>query len=318
MPLGSPSRTRGGRTPPCARAEWPARAALPVWITLATSAWLSCSAPDGSGLFEPYSPGAAGAGGAGSGGGGGSGASAGGSSAGLGGEGQGGALPLAGSAGAGGSSVAGETIDAGELPADAGSVDAGDEPDAGPPVSCEPSDEVCDGLDNDCDDVIDSGAACPDGCAGFTLADHAYMVCDEAVDRGIALARCGGEGMKLAWIETPGENAALVAAIDAVGLTAAGELLVQIGASDSDDEDEWFWIGNAAALDGFQFWQGNAAEDGGEPVGGAYVNWGDGEPNNSDNEDCGALSVSGSGARAAGQWDDRACAEELPFLCEVP
>jgi hypothetical protein len=214
--------------------------------------------------------------------------------------------------------VAGETRDAGSVPSDAGSVDGGDEPDAGPPVTCEPSDEVCDGLDNDCDDVIDPGAACPDECTGFTLADRAYMFCEEAVDRGIALDRCGGEGMKLAWIETPGENAALVAAIDALGVAGAAELLVQIGASDSDDEDEWFWSGNAAAVDGFQFWEGNAAGDGGETVGGAYANWAVVEPNNSDNEDCGALSINGNGDRTAGQWDDRACLDELPFLCEEP
>jgi hypothetical protein len=274
-------------------------------------------------LYDPYSPGGAGSGGAaaGAGGSGGGGTAAGGSAAGLGGEGQGGNLPLAGAAGSGGSSVAGEARDAGATTPDAGSFDAGGEPDAGPPgppVTCEPSDEVCDGLDNDCDDVIDSGAACPEGCSGFTLADHAYMVCAESVDRGIALARCGGEGMKLAWIETSGENSALLAAIGELGLAADGELAVQIGASDEDDEDEWFWIGNAAALDGFQFWEGNGADDGGDTVGGAYANWADGEPNNQNTEDCGLMSISGTDGREPGQWDDRSCLDELPFLCEQP
>jgi hypothetical protein len=315
MPLGSLSRRRG-------------RVAVPVWIAVATTAWLSCSAPDGSGLFGPSDPaGGAGSGGmgAGSGSGGAAGFAAGGSAAGRGGgrggEGQGGDLPLAGASGTGGSNVSGGG-DGGASAPDGGTSDAGVEPDAGPPdpppVICEPRDEVCDGIDNDCDDVIDSGAACPEGCSGFTLADHAYMLCEEAVDRGIALARCGGEGMKLAWIETPGENAALLARIIDFGLTATGELMVQIGASDSDDEDEWIWTGNAAAFDGFQFWDGNAAENGGNAVGAAYANWGGGEPNNSDNEDCGAISISGSDIRSPGQWDDRPCLGELPFLCEEP
>jgi hypothetical protein len=298
------------------------RVAFPVWITFATAAGLSCSAPDGSGLYEPFLGGGGGSGGgagAGSGSGGSSaGVAAGGSTAGRNSEGQGGNLPLAGAAGAGEPGGGGE---AGSSAPDAGSLDAGGERDAGPPdpPECEPSDEVCDGIDNDCDDVVDSAGACPEGCGGFTLADHAYIFCGEEVDRGIALTRCGAEGMKLAWIETPEENAALLTSIGALDVPVpAGQLRVQIGASDSDNEDEWIWVGNAAAFDGFQFWDGNSVDDGGEPVAGAYANWAALEPNDEPQEDCGVINLSGNADVAPGQWDDRDCQEELTFLCEEP
>lgn len=120
--------------------------------------------------------------------------------------------------------------------------------------------------------------------------------------------------MKLVWIETPDENAALVGLIGGLG-ASEDELLVHIGASDQGGENEWSWIGNAAAIDGFQFWEGNAN---GDPVDGAYSNWASGEPNNTGNEDCAAISITGSAIRDPGQWDDRICATEQPFLCEDP
>jgi hypothetical protein len=288
---------------------------------------LACSTPDSSGLFEPISSGAAGGSNAGTGGSGGSIAGAGSAGGGTGGvasEGQGGGLALAGSGGStslGTGAGAGGDGMGGGVAADAGVVDAGGLEDAGPPpIPCEPSAEVCDGIDNDCDTVTDEGQTCREQCTGFALEGHGYMFCTEPVDRGIALARCDAEDMKLVWLETPEENAAVISALAALDLpNAGGEVLAQIGASDGDDEDEWRWIGNDSAFDGFQFWEGNSEDDDdAAAVGGAYENWAAGEPNDASNEDCGVFTVTGNDLREPGEWDDQDCAEEVPFVCEVP
>src|SRR5690606_8891499 len=108
--------------------------------------------------------------------------------------------------------------------------------------------------------------------------------------------------------------------IAGLGLPVVEERVAQISASDGDDEDEWSWGGNDASPDGFQCWEGNAEEPGGgEAVAGGHENWADGEPNDDGGEDCGILSVSGNaGIREPGEWDDRSCLEDLPFLCEEP
>jgi hypothetical protein len=211
---------------------------------------------------------------------------------------------------------------------DAGLADAGD---AGPgrdaaslaPVAppCGDNAEVCDGLDNDCDDAIDEGTACANDCAGFALAGRGYMFCSTGTVRDEAAERCSLEGMRLAWIETPEENAFLVDRIESadVPASASEEILTFIGGSDAAAEGSWIWRGSGAIADGFQFWQGQAAANGGEAVGGAYSNWSDTEPNDTDdNEDCAVMSVLGNNNRAPGNWDDRDCDGLLPFVCEVP
>jgi lectin-like protein len=310
MALRSPRQLRGGL-------------AFHRCVGVAMGIWVGCTTPDGESLFRPLPPqalaGASGSGGATSG-------LAGSGGVGAAGEGSGG-LSVSGGSGTGGTEAGGGggggTSDGPDASVGGSQSDAGVNEDAGGASSeCVAlGAEVCDGLDNDCDGVTDQGDTCAETCRGFALAGHAYMFCAEPVDRGVALARCEAQGMKLTWVETPEENAELVRGVAALGLEnpADAELLTQIGASDSSDETEWIWVGNGVALDGFQFWEGDSADDGGEAVGGAYQNWATSEPNDdTGGEDCGVLSVFGSENRAAGQWDDRDCNIELPFLCEVP
>lgn len=78
-----------------------------------------------------------------------------------------------------------------------------------------------------------------------------------------------------------------------------------IGGSDSGVEGEWRWISGPES--GQQFWQGAAA---GSPVGGAYENWGGGEPNNSGgNEDHVHM-------RADGLWNDQNAGTSYSYVIE--
>src|SRR5262245_9915735 len=217
-------------------------------------AFASCEAPDGTGLYQPFvdAPAMASSGGAadagvseqGSGG-------AGGTLVGVGpgldagpnfSEGQGGAIGLVGASGSG-AQPAGTLADAGagDVGEDAGpAVDA-----APPPPPCSSNVELCDGLDNDCDDLVDEGTACAADCAGFALVDHGYMFCSASVVRDIAADRCEAEGMRLAWIETAQENEFLIDSIAVADVPPADdpEILTYIGASDSGNEGNWIWRG---------------------------------------------------------------------------
>lgn len=175
--------------------------------------------------------------------------------------------------------------------------------------------ERCDGVDNDCDAMIDE-KACATNCTGFALGDHGYMVCDVEVNANKASALCEEEGLRLAWIESADENAALLQSIEEIGSSGKGGgiLEVSIGATDVEKEGSWHWRG------GSDFWQGGGK---GSPVDGAYANWGSGRPNNSvvdvvAGEDCAVLVIDQRGDDAPGQWNDVECTLGYGVLCEEP
>jgi hypothetical protein len=167
--------------------------------------------------------------------------------------------------------------------------------------------EICDGVDNDCNDEIDDAKACPAKCLGFVAHGGRYMVCDTSTGQAKASTLCEEQGMRLAWLDSAEENTAVTAAIQSLA-GIAPELLF-IGASDAEVEGSWQWIGGAP------FWEGEAD---GAPVGGAFANWAEGRPNDSGTQDCAMLIVDFPADGEPGQWNDTGCATPRGALCELP
>jgi hypothetical protein len=196
-------------------------------------------------------------------------------------------------------SVGGGPGQAGASDAGAAAGGAGGVPDPG----CVSQPELCNGQDDDCDAEVDEGG-CAAGCLGFVLdaANHGYMFCGGRGRRtqwAYAKQACADEGLRLAWIETAQENAALRTQLDLLTMDTA----VFIGATDAVVENEWQWDTGAS------FWIGEAD---GNPVANAFSAWGYGLPNSDGMEDCGSFNPND------GTWNDQSCYENYAYVCEQP
>lgn len=314
---------------------------------IASACVAACSGPSENDFFGGDPPGASGRGGstagsagtnnAGSGGGAGTGGSVGGGGGSMSGTGgTAGTTPMAGSAGAetGGTAGAGSGGTAGsEIGGTAGTETGGvagstggtggtneagtagtnEAGAAGHPSTCEPEDERCDGLDNDCDDDIDEGNACPDDCVGGHFEGHDYLFCpDDSLGplgggRTWSQARtyCVAEDKLLVHLETEDEAQFVYAALAKLDLRADAWM----GATDRLEEDEWSWEGQTMA-DSVLFYD----HDTEMAVDGFFIDWREGQPNDGFGEDCGVIEDQGDGTYL---WDDRACSELQGLLvCE--
>jgi hypothetical protein len=217
-----------------------------------------------------------------------------------------------GSAGVGG--VAAGTGGLGEagLAGEIGMAGAGSEP-------CVAEQEVCDGLDNDCDDESDE-EGCPADCTAKVYEGHSYLLC-MTTEEDDQLAYSGANGycddaesaldlgfsMALARIESHDESEVMKAWVRA---SAPSNGTIWIGANDLDDENTWVWGRGPNAV---QFFQGSN-RGGGKPVDGAFNDFAPDRPNaaNGDEEDCGAME-----SELDWQWNDAICSRpRLGFLCE--
>ncbi len=159
--------------------------------------------------------------------------------------------------------------------------------------------EICgDGIDQDCNAIIDDGA-CPE-CGPSTVLGKSYLFCRGLHTRAEAVTLCqtNANGSKLVKIDSAAENAAVSArAIQYF----AGEPF-WLGLTDASVEGTWVWSDNASA--------GKASSCSAAQSGNLYCSWAQGEPNDNQNEDCAQV-------LSDGRWNDIPCSNTLQTVCEL-
>jgi hypothetical protein len=167
----------------------------------------------------------------------------------------------------------------------------------GPP-GCPNVAERCNGIDDDCDAMVDEGV-CDTDCATEQHGGVTYQFCPTPRSWGGARAECESRGLVLARIDSATQNQLVYDR--ARVLTSATDAL-WLGGTDVDMEGRWAWT------DGTVFWDSGASF--------AYVNWGAGEPSNNDSvEHCMHMLLQGS---RASRWNDGRCFVLRQYGCRSP
>jgi len=174
------------------------------------------------------------------------------------------------------------------------------------PLDCDDSkpkvhpgaEELCDGLDNDCDLGVDewpaaSESAC-NGCQAVQADGHYYYFCATP---------------ELAWDQAGAACQLLLADLVVVENKLENEFLVT---SIQKVADRW-WIGlSDLALEGAFVWVD------GQPLDPEIKLWADGEPNNQPTLEPGdANCVAITTEMLNANWRDQACAHPYPYICET-
>lgn len=181
------------------------------------------------------------------------------------------------------------TTTTGSLPTSADTIDATAE---GTEAAAPP--EVCDGVDNDLDGLVDEIAPGLTECNGCRLLQgvgQAWWVCDAAKTWDQAQAYCEGLGATTAVVPSAVAQTFLHDAV--------GEGFHWLGARQAAPDGAWSWVDGTP-------WD--------------YANWGTLQPDDVDpGQDCLRLTfgIVGEGW-FDGAWDDFFCAEPHPFLCSAP
>jgi hypothetical protein len=152
-------------------------------------------------------------------------------------------------------------------------------------------DELCDGVDNDCNGLLDDYSALNTSCNGCELHEfdgHSYAVCSALQTWDDARTDCmslfSGDLVK---IDDQAESDAILTMVQ-----GSADIRWFIGLSDAVTEGAFVWIDGTAL---------------------GFDNWDAGEPNDSSGEDC----VEVWTVNAWG-WNDISCAMLDPYICESP
>jgi hypothetical protein len=149
------------------------------------------------------------------------------------------------------------------------------------------ADELCNLTDDNCNDILDDSPDCPPCHPFVSSAGVTFDLCFQVKDYLAAEEDCVARGTHLASIGSASEHQELVAA--AFGLW---QVSWWIGFDDLDEEGTFTWTDGST---------------------GEYTAWADGEPNDSNAEDCGHLA-----GWAGGLWNDIQCKNALPYICRHP
>lgn len=148
--------------------------------------------------------------------------------------------------------------------------------------------EICDGLDNDCDEGVDEyssqNASC-NGCQMLPYQGRIYYFCEGDVPWNGARAKCVSVGADMAVVDVEGEHEFLVQNL--AGQAGAWWL----GANDNEQEGVFRWVS-------------------GQPVPIPDPRWGPGQPDNGGAQPVGpenCLALAGIGAPFVGYWHDKPC-----------
>lgn len=166
----------------------------------------------------------------------------------------------------------------------------------------------CDGVDTDCDTVVDED--CPEDCTGMTVTalGRSYAFCTAQVLYVTAKNRCEEMGMVMLKIGSELEQNTIQSITQQLGWANLGYDL-WLGTNDGISEGTWTWD-----ADNTTWWIGDQT---GGPFNGAYSNWVAGQPNGQTTENCARfrLQVAGNDLEAVGQWRDIPCDETVCVGC---
>ena len=173
----------------------------------------------------------------------------------------------------------------------------GDGDDYGEACDCDDSDgtkycpELCDGTDNNGNNIIDEGA-CNNNCQLEQHDGKAYLFCNEELNWLDAKAKCNSIGYSLLQIKNEAERDWVKT------ILADKEDRYFIALNDIKDEGTWKWADESDSYSGF-------------------IDWNDGgEPNGHETENCVSI-YSGDRPDAFGKYNDDKCSSKRHYICET-